>query len=100
MGTIPHAIHCVPHNLDQFLWCPSVALISVDTEGLGPELDLAREGFGLIGTLGIAVVLQDDEQRQVPLRGDVHRLVDNTLAQSAITNENGDDVTSGRIFLR
>ena len=49
------------------------------------ELELDRR------RLRVVVVLDDEEHRKLPERGDVERLVRHTLAESAVTEEHGRD---------
>src|SRR5262249_30840566 len=48
----------------------------------------------------VAVVLEEDEERQTPLGRDVERLVDDALAERAVTDANRDDAVLARQFLR
>ena len=54
-------------------------------------LDVAGQRLRLRGALSVEVVLEHDQQRQLPLRGDIERLVDRPLAQRAVADEHDGD---------
>ena len=74
---------------------PSVGLTVWIPKAAARALDVAGERLRLRRALGVVIVLQDDQQRQLPLRGDVQRLVDRSLAERAVADEHhGDRVAS------
>src|SRR5579871_1029136 len=61
--------------------------LSMDAKGFGARAQIASGGFGNGGIFGVEIVFADVDDRQLPERGHIHRLVQHTLAQRAIAKE-------------
>ena len=82
------------HRLDgvQHHRCGGDHVVAVDRGvakpvALGPTLELRRVLVGGGGELGVPVVLAEEDDRKLPHRGEVHRLVERALCHRAIAEE-------------
>src|SRR5262249_35288589 len=65
----------------------AIDALRVDAECLRPGEDLAGDGFAARRVLAVEVVLAHVDHRQLPERGHVHGLVDETLAERTVAEE-------------
>src|SRR6185312_7590162 len=87
-----------PHGLDaprglrhQGGQVPGVGARRLDAEGGGTGIDIPGQGLRLRGALSVEVILEHDQERELPLGGDVERLVDGPLAERTIAEEDDGD---------
>jgi hypothetical protein len=73
-----------------------VGLEDTRPERLGARPDVAGDGHGLRRRLAVAVVLANDQMRQIPQIGDVSRFVHDAFAERPFADEGNDD----RLFAR
>ena len=99
-GLFAHQPHRAAQRLAERLVVPGSTRKRTNAERRCQRADVSGERFALIGGLRVTVVLQQDEQRQTPLRSHIERFVDDAFAERAITDADRHDPTLTGQLLR
>ena len=78
-------------------------VLAVDARGAQPERrrprqDVARRCLCVVGVLVVQVVLAHVDDRQLPQLREVHRFVQDALAEGAFAKETGDHAIELQVF--